>query len=220
MTVAHQAKPLVFTDIDGAIAALRERGLRLSASRRLVLEALFAADGPVSAEHISQRLDADVTSVYRNLDTLERHGLVRHVHLGHGPGLYALLGTGEREYLYCERCGAVRTVSPDELEPVRDVDPQAVRLRRALHALPDRRDVRGVLGIGARPRRRPHARAQPRRLRALPPARPRRRRARAPPLTPRTSRTTRYAGGPGRSVSGLPRRRPARRRSRRRPAAA
>lgn len=119
MTVAHQAKPLVFTGIDGAIAALRECGLRLSASRRLVLEALFAADGPVSAEHISQGLGADVTSVYRNLDTLERHGLVRHVHLGHGPGLYALLGTGEREYLYCERCGAVRTVSPDELEAVR-----------------------------------------------------------------------------------------------------
>jgi Fur family ferric uptake transcriptional regulator len=119
MTVAHDAKPLPFTDIDGAIAALRERGLRLSASRRLVLEALFAADGPVSAERISQRLGADLTSVYRNLDTLERHGLVRHVHLGHGPGLYALLGTGEREYLYCERCGAVRTVSPSELEPVR-----------------------------------------------------------------------------------------------------
>jgi Fur family transcriptional regulator, ferric uptake regulator len=119
VTVAHDATPLTFSDLDGAIAALRGRGLRLSASRRVVLEALFAADGPVSAEHITQSIGADVTSVYRNLDTLERNGLVRHVHLGHGPGLYALLGDGEREYLYCERCGAVRSVTPKELEPVR-----------------------------------------------------------------------------------------------------
>jgi Fur family transcriptional regulator, ferric uptake regulator len=119
MTVAPDAKPLAFTDLDGAIAALRERGLRLSTSRRLVLEALFAADGPVSAEHLAQRLNVDVTSLYRNLETLERTGLVRHVHLGHGPGLYALLADGEREYLFCERCGVVRTVSPDELDRVR-----------------------------------------------------------------------------------------------------
>ena len=30
---------------------------------------------------------SDLASVYRNLETLERHGVVRHVHLGHGPGL-------------------------------------------------------------------------------------------------------------------------------------
>ena len=41
------------------------------------------------------------------------------MHLGHGPGLYALVGAGEREYLYCERCGDVRAVDPSELDPVR-----------------------------------------------------------------------------------------------------
>ena len=30
--------------------------------------------------------DLDVASVYRNLETLEQIGLVRHFHLGHGPG--------------------------------------------------------------------------------------------------------------------------------------
>lgn len=93
--------------------------MRLSTPRRLVLEVLFDADGPVSAEHIMRRLGIDLTSVYRNLETLESHGFVRHVHLGHGPGLYALLTRGEREYLYCEACGAVRAVSPEELDDVR-----------------------------------------------------------------------------------------------------
>jgi Fur family transcriptional regulator, ferric uptake regulator len=119
MTNTSHAPPLACADLASAIAALRARGLRLSASRRLVLEALYGADGPMSAEDLTRRLNLDPTSVYRNLEILESHGLVRHVHLGHGPGLYALLDKGEREYLFCESCGAVRAVSPDELDAVR-----------------------------------------------------------------------------------------------------
>jgi Fur family ferric uptake transcriptional regulator len=119
MTVSPDVPPLVVASLADAVTALRERGLRLSTSRRLVLEALFAADGPVSAEYVARRSSLDAASVHRNFETLERHGLVRHVHLGHGPGLYALLGRGEREYLYCDRCGAVRALPSKELDPVR-----------------------------------------------------------------------------------------------------
>lgn len=119
MTVAPEAPRLAFGDLEDAIRMLRERGLRLSTSRRLVLEALFAADAPTSAEDIARGAGLELTSVYRNLETLERHGLARHVHLGHGPGLYELRGRGEREYLYCEACGEVRAVAPDEFDPIR-----------------------------------------------------------------------------------------------------
>jgi Fur family transcriptional regulator, ferric uptake regulator len=119
MTEAPRVDSLAFTDIEGATAALRGRGLRLSTPRRLVLEALFAAGGPVSAEHIARTAGVDVASVYRNLETLEANGVVRHVHLGHGPGLHTLVGAGEHEYLYCEGCGSVRALLPEELEPVR-----------------------------------------------------------------------------------------------------
>ncbi len=119
MTVSPDVPPLVAAGLADAVAALRRRGLRLTTSRRLVLEALFAAEGPVSAEHVARRSNLDPASVYRNFETLERHGLVRHVHLGHGPGLYALLGRGESEYLYCDRCGAVTALAPRELDPVR-----------------------------------------------------------------------------------------------------
>ena len=61
----------------------------------------------------------DLASVYRNLETLERVGIVRHVHLGHGPGLYALAGAREREYLVCDRCGRVEAVESDRLERTR-----------------------------------------------------------------------------------------------------
>jgi len=119
MTVAPHAQRLVFADIADALSAMRERGLRVSTARRLVLEALFAADVPLSAEHLAHELSLDVASVYRNLETLEHHGLAQHVHLGHGPGLYVLVGRGAREYLSCERCGAVRALAPEQLDSVR-----------------------------------------------------------------------------------------------------
>ena len=120
MTVPHLTPAVEASTAPAAFAALRANGLRLSTARRLVLEALFAADGPVSAEDVARQLRVDLSSVYRNLELLESHGLVRHVHLGHGPGLYALRGDGEHEYLYCERCGAVRTVAPGVLDSVRE----------------------------------------------------------------------------------------------------
>ena len=120
MTVAPNAAPVSFDSLDEAIRAVRGRGMRLSTARRLVLEGLFEADGPVSAQHLSRELALDVTSVYRNLELLERHGLVHHVHLGHGAGLYVLVGRDEHEYLYCECCEKVTPVAVEDLEPVRE----------------------------------------------------------------------------------------------------
>ena len=123
MTTTHRSPAVAATDVEAAVEALRERGLRVSAARRLVLEALFGAAGPVSVERIAEGLEgrlprSDLASVYRNLETLEEVGLVRHVHLGHGPGLYALAAP-EHEYLVCESCHAVRSVAKEELDGIR-----------------------------------------------------------------------------------------------------
>jgi Fur family ferric uptake transcriptional regulator len=118
---APQTPPLHFDTIDQAIDALREQGLRLSTARRLVLEALFAAEGPVSAQQLARELAVDTTSVYRNLELLEDFGVVRHVHLAHGAGLYLLADRQEQEYLYCERCSTVTAVAIEDLDPVRDL---------------------------------------------------------------------------------------------------
>ncbi|HTY95844.1 MAG TPA: Fur family transcriptional regulator [Solirubrobacteraceae bacterium] len=115
---------LAIADLSSAITLLRARGLRVSAARRLVLEALLAADGPMSAEQIAEGIGgrvpiSDLASVYRNLQAFEDIGLVHHVHLGHGPGLHALAVCGEREYLTCERCGDYHPVELHELDGVR-----------------------------------------------------------------------------------------------------
>jgi Fur family transcriptional regulator, ferric uptake regulator len=120
MTAAHDVPTLRVDDPTQAIEALRGSGLRISTARRLLIEALFEADGPVAAATLAQRLSLDESSVYRNLEVLEQHGLARHVHFGHGPGLYVLAGREEREFLYCERCGRVTVLTPRQLDPIRD----------------------------------------------------------------------------------------------------
>jgi Fur family ferric uptake transcriptional regulator len=125
MTVAPRSKPLAFRDLDDVAAALRSAGSRLTTPRRLVLEALFAARGLVSAEQIAAGAHTgvrlDLTSVYRNLEKLERLGVVRHVHVGHGPSVYGLIGDGEREFLVCEVCGKVSAADTEQLDRVRAV---------------------------------------------------------------------------------------------------
>jgi Fur family transcriptional regulator, ferric uptake regulator len=118
---APQTSPLHFATIEEAIDALRERGLRLSTPRRLILEALFAADGAVSAQQLSRELALDATSVYRNLELFERFGAVHHVHLAHGAGLYVLAGREQFEYLYCERCETITPVATGVLDPAREL---------------------------------------------------------------------------------------------------
>src|SRR3982750_771127 len=67
---------------------LRERGLRLTPQRQLILEAVHEL-GHATPEsvhhHVRERAaGANITTVYRTLELLEEPGLVNHTHLSHG----------------------------------------------------------------------------------------------------------------------------------------
>jgi Fur family ferric uptake transcriptional regulator len=117
MTVPHRTEALSAPSLTAAVVALRTRGMRVSATRRALLEALFAAPAPRTAEELAGGLD--IASVYRNLDALEHVGLVRHVHAGHGPGRYALAAPREHGYAACESCGRQEALPDDALAAVR-----------------------------------------------------------------------------------------------------
>ena len=126
MTRSHNPRPVEARDFASALEVMRRSGLRVSAARRLVVQALYDSDEPVTAERIASGLGgelprSDLTSVYRNLERLEEIGLVRHFHVGHGPGLYARAGAVTQEFLLCEACGSVRPVRPEAMEHVRDL---------------------------------------------------------------------------------------------------
>ena len=101
MNVSPHTRPLAPASVTSALGALRAGGHRISAARRLVLEALFAADGPASADRLAGGLGgrlpgSDLASLYRNLETLAEAGIVEHLHVPHGPGLFVLTGRAGR----------------------------------------------------------------------------------------------------------------------------
>ena len=128
-------------ELAAALKLMRERGLRASAARRLVLEALLVADGPMSAEQIAQGIggrvpSSDIASVYRNLQAFDDIGLVRHVHLGHSPGLHALSIGGEQEYLTCERCADYVAAPRERFDAVRELIERAFGYRASFSHFP------------------------------------------------------------------------------------
>lgn len=110
-------------DREGLEGILRARGHRVSAARRLVLMALFAADAPITAEDIGSGKHglppSDLAAIYRNLEMLEQHGLVYHLHLGHGPRRYRLVSPDEPCWVVCERCQRIDAVGSDDLDDAR-----------------------------------------------------------------------------------------------------
>lgn len=140
IAVAAATRPQVALDAETAGEVVRSHGLRLSAARRLVLEALYTAERPVKAEEIATGLDgrlprSDLASVYRNLDTLGQVGLVSHVHLGHGPGRYTPTGLPQ-DYLMCERCDTVTAVAAERLASARAAIRAATGFEPRFHHFP------------------------------------------------------------------------------------
>jgi Fe2+ or Zn2+ uptake regulation protein len=95
---------------------VRSHGMRVSTARREVLEALMAAGEPLTAEELAG--GADLASTYRNLETLESIGIVRHVHLGHGPGRYEL-SDRSAGWATCETCGRSTPLPSPALQAIR-----------------------------------------------------------------------------------------------------
>jgi Fe2+ or Zn2+ uptake regulation protein len=107
----HQSEEANFSSVDSVIEYLRSHGGRATASRRILLEVLFAADGHMSAEELADAVqtrapDVHLSTIYRNLEELEQVGVVSHSHLGHGPSSY-LLATHAHAHFICSECGAM-----------------------------------------------------------------------------------------------------------------
>jgi Fur family ferric uptake transcriptional regulator len=105
------------TSTTGLLNTVRAHGLRVSTARRVVLEALVAAERPLTAEEIAGGR-YDLGSVYRNLETLQSIGVVHHVHLGHAAGRYELAGR-TAGWTTCHGCGRSTPLAPEAVTAIR-----------------------------------------------------------------------------------------------------
>ncbi len=104
--------------MDNVLDLVRQHGGRVTNSRRLLAEALFDRPGHCTAEELAETVqshapDVALSTVYRNLEELEKLGVVVHSHLGHGPATYHL-AAGAHCHFVCQECGKA-VEAPDEL---------------------------------------------------------------------------------------------------------
>jgi Fur family transcriptional regulator, ferric uptake regulator len=115
---SHEAGLEKADTLEEAIELVRQHGGRVTASRRLLLHALFATPGHRTAEELALEVQAEdpdihISTIYRNLEELERLGIVVHSHFGHGPATYHL-ASSVHGHLVCEQCGTL-IEAPDSL---------------------------------------------------------------------------------------------------------
>ncbi len=93
---------------------LDENDQRYTAGRRAVVDALAAADGPITLPELIERSPTLAqSSAYRNLAVMEEVGVVRRLVHGADHARYELAEdlTEHHHHLICERCGTVRDVT-------------------------------------------------------------------------------------------------------------
>jgi Fur family ferric uptake transcriptional regulator len=103
---------------------MRASGVRVTAARRAVVQALVEAADHVTADDLAAAVaraepDVHLSTVYRTLDALEKLGVVTHVHLGHGRAVYHLTDH-LHQHAVCEACGHVVELPDDVLHDVVD----------------------------------------------------------------------------------------------------
>jgi Fur family ferric uptake transcriptional regulator len=103
---------------------LRERGLRLTPQREMVLTVMHKLEGFATAEEIYEGVQTfsssvDISTIYRTLDLFQDFHVISTVDPGDGQRRYRLADTGApRLHLVCRACGKVIGV---DLEPVQSL---------------------------------------------------------------------------------------------------
>ena len=105
----------------GLRKTLHDRGMRMTPQRQLVLDAVRSL-GHATPEQICQRVQetaptVNITTIYRTLDLLDRLGLVRHTHLGHGAPNYSV-DDHQHVHLVCHVCGRIDEIPCELLDPL------------------------------------------------------------------------------------------------------
>jgi Fur family transcriptional regulator, ferric uptake regulator len=90
---------------------LRDRGLRLTPQRQLVLQAVRALGHATPDELLTEvqktASGINISTIYRTLELLDDLGLVTHTHLGHGAPTYHPAEAMNHLHLVCRDCDGV-----------------------------------------------------------------------------------------------------------------
>ena len=97
--------------IEAAVLRMKEKAMRVTSPRLVMLKILAAAKQPLSAEQVHEAAGddkLDLVTVYRSLGAMDDAGIVQRHPLERGRSLYALVSPGHHHHhVICRRCGRI-----------------------------------------------------------------------------------------------------------------
>ena len=104
------------------IRTLKEKGLKLTPQRRLIIDAIHGAEAHLTAEeiiaHVQTRMpEVHKSTIYRTLELLEGAGCVFKSELDE-HSIYHHAEEGYHHHLVCSRCGRIIECDEDLFTPV------------------------------------------------------------------------------------------------------
>lgn len=104
--------------VDDVLGSLRERGLRMTPQRRVIVAEILASEGHIAPAALVERVQrvlpgVNPSTIYRTLAVLEDAGVLAHAHLEGGPE-YHRAEEAAHVHLTCSRCGRSEDLSAEE----------------------------------------------------------------------------------------------------------
>ncbi len=98
--------------VEQIIAALKEKGRRITAGRKAVIETFVASREPISAAEVAaifkkNRFRTDKTTIYREIQFLVTEGVLNRLHFDERSKRYELRTDEHRHHLICTSCSKV-----------------------------------------------------------------------------------------------------------------
>ncbi|OGN99196.1 MAG: transcriptional repressor [Chloroflexi bacterium RBG_13_51_52] len=107
------------------VKTLKEKGLKLTPQRMLIVDIIHEARGHLTAEEIIRHVQAKMpgvnkSTIYRTLDLLENYGCVYKSETGEGF-IYHHSEEGHHHHLVCSKCGRTIKCDEDLFTPLKDL---------------------------------------------------------------------------------------------------
>jgi len=111
--------------VDDVIEMLRQRGLRMTPQRRVIVAEIMRTQGHISPTALAKKVQGDMpgvnaSTIYRTLAILEQAGVLAHAHLEGGAEYHRTEDAGH-VHLACSRCGTEDDLSLDEAEALQQL---------------------------------------------------------------------------------------------------
>jgi Fur family transcriptional regulator, ferric uptake regulator len=105
-----QERMIAMTHDETFLHALRQRGIRITPQREMIIDALAHGECHMTADEIYEQVSEhthvmNITTVYRTLDLMVEAGLVSRANLSDGRMTYATSQHGPHLHLVCRLCG-------------------------------------------------------------------------------------------------------------------